>query len=181
MRPERRTDDLFVRELDGEVLVYDDRTGKAHSLNATAAQVFHLCDGTQSLDDLAAAVATEQRVGLNDAAAMVDLALEQLSQRGLLTADITRASGDRRMTRRGLIRNLAIAMVAIPVIVSLAAPAPVAASSLQSDNSGCTSNDQCQSGLCLGGRCSETGRQTGFVCTSGLQCKSGVCNAGACT
>jgi PqqD family protein of HPr-rel-A system len=55
----RVREELTVVELDGEAVVYDERTGDLHHLNPTATLVFGLCDGTatgrQLAQDIAAA------------------------------------------------------------------------------------------------------------------------------
>ena len=50
-------DDLAVVELDGEAVVFDERTCDLHYLNPTATVVFGLCDGTGTVDELAADIA----------------------------------------------------------------------------------------------------------------------------
>jgi PqqD family protein of HPr-rel-A system len=44
-------------ELDGEAVVYDERSGELHHLNPTATLVFKLLDGTATVRQLAAEVA----------------------------------------------------------------------------------------------------------------------------
>ena len=43
--PVARTESLIVKEVDGETLVYDLTTDKAHCLNDTATRVWKNCDG----------------------------------------------------------------------------------------------------------------------------------------
>ena len=43
--PQARTSGLIVKEVDGEILIYDRETNKAHCLNQTAAKVWEHCDG----------------------------------------------------------------------------------------------------------------------------------------
>jgi hypothetical protein len=47
-------DDLTVVELDGEAVIYDERTTEIHRLNATATIVFGLCDGDATIPEIAA-------------------------------------------------------------------------------------------------------------------------------
>jgi PqqD family protein of HPr-rel-A system len=42
-----------VVEIDDETVVYDPKTGEVHYLNATAALVFELCDGSGSVAEIA--------------------------------------------------------------------------------------------------------------------------------
>ena len=48
MNPRARRDGLVIRELNGELLVYDLERHRAHCLNPTAALVFKQCDGRTS-------------------------------------------------------------------------------------------------------------------------------------
>src|SRR5436305_13584452 len=50
--PRARTEDLVIEDLDGEVLVYDSRTARAHCLTGAAAQVWRAADGTLAAHDL---------------------------------------------------------------------------------------------------------------------------------
>jgi PqqD family protein of HPr-rel-A system len=52
MRPRAR-DDLAVVELDGEAVIYDERSGNLHHLNPTATVVFSLCDGNSTIKEMA--------------------------------------------------------------------------------------------------------------------------------
>ena len=47
--PRARKSGLIVKEVDGEVLIYDQKTNKAHCLNPTAAKVWKYCDGEMTL------------------------------------------------------------------------------------------------------------------------------------
>ena len=53
----RVREDLTVVELDGEAVVYDERTGDLHHLNPTATLVFGLLDGSATGRELAADLA----------------------------------------------------------------------------------------------------------------------------
>lgn len=56
MKPKIR-DDLTVVELDGEVVIYDERTDDIHHLNPTASVVFSLCDGLSTVREMAGEIA----------------------------------------------------------------------------------------------------------------------------
>jgi hypothetical protein len=51
-KPIARIEELVTQEIDGELLVYDVRTNKAHQLTETAAFVWKNCDGTKSIEDI---------------------------------------------------------------------------------------------------------------------------------
>lgn len=72
--PKRRSD-VAAAEVDGEVVLYDERSGELHVLNPTAGLVWARCDGTASLadmiDELAAAFSVDRRRVAHDVMAVV--------------------------------------------------------------------------------------------------------------
>lgn len=60
MLPKARENDLVVETFEREVLVYDTRTHRAHSLSALAAQVWRACDGTRSPQEIASSLGLSQ-------------------------------------------------------------------------------------------------------------------------
>jgi PqqD family protein of HPr-rel-A system len=113
----RRVDDLTCEHVQGELLVYDHRTGETHALNEAAGAVFELCDGTTSRAAMAAELA--RRCGLPSDEAIVDLALADLEEAGLVVAP----EGARQaVTRRALVRRLgltAIVAAMLPVVETI--------------------------------------------------------------
>ena len=59
MKPAARRTGLVMRELPGELIVYERDRHRAHCLNRTAASVFRGADGTRSVDDLGALLGDE--------------------------------------------------------------------------------------------------------------------------
>lgn len=117
-KPLARSDHLIVEELGDEVLVYDSNTDTAHCLSPDAARVWRACDGGTSVDDL------PPQVGLS--AELVESALDELERCELLE----RRPAPTGHTRRdfGLkIAKVSAAAASVPLIVSVAAPAPAAA------------------------------------------------------
>lgn len=55
MNPRRKTT-LEIRLVGDEVIVHDLDNAMVHVLNATAGDVLELCDGTRSIDEVAAAL-----------------------------------------------------------------------------------------------------------------------------
>src|SRR5690348_5803833 len=51
--PKARQDDLLLEELPAELLVYDQRSHRAHCLNATAAAVFRQADVSRTVAEIA--------------------------------------------------------------------------------------------------------------------------------
>lgn len=86
----RRSDGLLAEELDGELVVLDQRTGALHVLNAPAALVWRCCDGADELGELAAGLA--EATGADRAVVERDV-LD--ASRALLAAGLLELSGDR--------------------------------------------------------------------------------------
>jgi Coenzyme PQQ synthesis protein D (PqqD) len=119
MFPRARQDNLTVRELPEETLVYDKERHKAHCLNRTAALVWRHCDGATSLDELGRLLAAE--LGVAEAVEVVGLALEQLQRRHLL-AEAPLPLAD-RLSRRDALKKLALTAAALPLVMTIATKA----------------------------------------------------------
>ncbi|MFO0863077.1 MAG: HPr-rel-A system PqqD family peptide chaperone [Gemmataceae bacterium] len=119
MHPTMRRHEMTVRHLGNELLVYDHRDTKVHSLNAASAFVFQCCDGRTSETQLAELL--REHMGVADAASVVSLALDQLRRRHLLEAapSATTPSAAQRLSRRDALRQLAAAAIALPVIATI--------------------------------------------------------------
>lgn len=138
---------IAVEEMGDDLLIFDTRSQRAHSLNAAAAAVWKACNGEYTPAQLA------QRLGFDEDA--VRLALRSLADCGLLEAPVV-AEGF--VSRRALLRRLAFAgagaAVAVPIIRSVAVPSAAHAASLCTtgprhpcpDASFCDSLQACQPG-----------------------------------
>ena len=123
----KRVDGLLVERIDGEVLVVKESSHEAHALNEAASIVFDLCDGSMSREAMAAEVA--RRTGLPVDEGVVDLALADLVEAGLVVLDDEAPAA---ITRRSLIRRLALpaaAMAMLPVVETVLMPSPASAQS----------------------------------------------------
>lgn len=116
-----RRSDVAVESWETEeglgLLVYDGVTGGGHVLNPATAAVFELCDGRASRDEMAESMA--QSTGLPLDVDIVDLALMELGEAGLLTAPLTSDS----LSRRAVISRLALGAAAVallPAVLSVA-------------------------------------------------------------
>ncbi len=49
----RRVGRVVQHEIDGEIVLYDPKRNRVHTLNPTAAVVWQLCDGSRAADQLA--------------------------------------------------------------------------------------------------------------------------------
>jgi hypothetical protein len=122
--PKARTKNLVIQTLQGETLIYDVAIHEAHCLNETAGLVWSLCDGNNSVDEIAIAIQT--KFGEPVDADLVRLAITQLNERKLLTGPSFDAST--MPNRREAIRRIGLASaVATPIIASIVAPTSVLA------------------------------------------------------
>jgi len=121
-RPLARVEGLVVEELEEELLVYDQRSNRAHCLSSTAAMVWRACDGETRAD------AFVERLNLGEDS--VRLALQELADCELLDDGPSILVGNGGMTRRDLSLRAAkvgTAAAAVPLIWSITAPVPAAA------------------------------------------------------
>ena len=127
-RPVARKIDLVTREMPDEVLVYDLKTHQAHCLNQTAAIVWKYCNGKNSVTDIAELLALETSTAIDEAATW--LAIERLGKANLLEVRVTPPAGSPRLSRRETVKRLGLGFaLAVPVVMSVVAPAAAAAGS----------------------------------------------------
>lgn len=163
--PKARTDRLIIKELADETLVYDRDNDKAHCLNRTAALVMKNCEGNKSVAEISRQLGQETGASVSDD--IVWLALEQLERFNLLEQAPLPPTSFTRIGRRGVIRSLGVATIALPLITSIIVPQVAEAQSCVpplAEGCPCSSSTQCSQGCC---------RNVGGI----NQCKSG---AGGC-
>ena len=139
--PAARQDGLVIRELPEELLVYDSETHEAHCLNETAAAVWKLCDGRTSVPEIAAKLSATLGKGIDED--VVWLALEDLWKRDLLVGEPA-PDDEAAMSRSQLLRRGGIAAaIAIPVVMSVAAPQAAHAASCIPSTQHCNPGQTC--------------------------------------
>ena len=157
--PIARTRDLIIEEAADEVLVYDLNTDKAHCLNRMSALIWKNCDGEKTASEIAAILEHELKTPIS--AKVVTFGLEELAGYGLLQEDGS-APPLVPVSRRRLIQQLGLtAVIALPLILSISAPAAAGAGSTTDP---CIANP----------------RAEGCPCQSDGDCDSANCNAGIC-
>jgi Coenzyme PQQ synthesis protein D (PqqD) len=145
--PRARQEDLVIEGLDGETLVYDMRTHKAHCLNRTAALVWNHCDGRATVGEMAKVL--ENELSMLVRAEVVWMALEQLDKAQLLADHLPKSTTHQTISRRAVMRRIGLgAAIALPIVSSILAPTTAEASTCLQANSSCTTNSQCCSGNC---------------------------------
>ena len=125
MKPAARRTGLVVRDLPGELIVYDLDRHQAHCLNRTAASVFRGADGTRSLDDLGRLLGESLDPAVRGAA--VRMALDLLGEAQLLEAgEPSGPASD--LSRRSALRRagLGVALL-LPAVASIVVPTPAEA------------------------------------------------------
>ena len=144
--PRAKRSKLVVRVLADETLVYDVEGHRAHCLNRTAALVWNLCDGENTVARIAEKVG--ERLSARVPEEMVRLALEQLTDRGLLAPGDASPLTTNPVSRRTMMRRLGlVAAVALPLVTSIISPTPVMAQSPCNETS-CPPGTTCQAGVC---------------------------------
>jgi hypothetical protein len=156
--PKVRKEKLIVQGFKDELLVYDKKRHKAHCLNRTAALVWKHCDGRTSVTEIS------QQLGKEMVGEAVDerlgwYALKQFERDHLLEEKLDiparmMASVGAGISRRQVIKVLGLtALVALPLVTSMAAPHAGDAVSCLGPGATCTTSVQCCNGLCNGGTC----------------------------
>jgi PqqD family protein of HPr-rel-A system len=77
LRPRVRTD-ITVTELDGEAVIYDERSGDLHHLNAPATLVLGLCDGSATVEEMSVAIAEAFGQPVGEVTVQVSAFVEEL-------------------------------------------------------------------------------------------------------
>jgi hypothetical protein len=143
IRPTARTDGLVVQELGDESLVYDRERDVAHCLSSIAARVWRNCDGSHDLVEIADLTA--------ESPDLVDDALDELYDKGLLLAPSAPKGGASAVSRRhaiGRIAKIGASAAAAPLIISAIAASPASAASVLPLGAPCpAAGDTCVSTL----------------------------------
>ncbi|MBS1807100.1 MAG: PqqD family protein [Acidobacteria bacterium] len=116
VRPRARTNDLVIRELPDEELVYDLKTHNACCLNKSAAMVWKHCDGQLTISEIQQLLSRELHPEIDED--WVCQALRQLSQKNLLEAPVL----IEKFSRRQAMRKLGRAAVLAPLITAIIVP-----------------------------------------------------------
>jgi hypothetical protein len=144
--PLARRDELDIQSVGGETLVYDKRTDKAYVLSPSAAAVWRACNGKRSVEDIANYLSRENPTTEQ----VVWYALGQLND--LLAEPVTVPSAYAKLSRRQFLQRAGLVggAVAIPIVVSIVAPAPAHAQSVTVFCCVCVSGDTEEMTSCAG-------------------------------
>src|SRR5215510_14600034 len=117
----RRVEGVQIKHAADEILARKEGSLEAHALNQSVAAVYELCDGNTSKAEMAAEI--HRRTGLPADEEIVDLALSELVETGLVTLDDSESQA--AVTRRALIRRLALTStlaLMLPVVETVLVP-----------------------------------------------------------
>lgn len=128
--PCARKNEILSTKLLSETMVYDSVSHRAHVLNQTVALVWESCDGRNSIDEIAQIL--HSKLGLPADRDVVLLALQELSESGLLQEPVQAEAGPEKLTRRQVAQRFALAgasLALVPLVTSVLAPTPAMAQS----------------------------------------------------
>ena len=117
----RRVEGVQIERTADEILALKEGSLEAHALNQSAAAVYELCDGNTSKSEMAAEI--HRRTGLPADEEIVDLALSELVETGLVMLDDPESRS--AVTRRALIWRLALSStlaLMLPVVETVVVP-----------------------------------------------------------
>lgn len=134
IRPRARADELVVRDMESEVLIYDLNKDEAITLNPFAAAVWRACDGTSGVAGLSAKL-QDQMPGSRVLDESVWRALDMLSRCDLLQEPVVPPV---YRDRRDMIKALGIGAAAVPMVAMIAVPAAA-----QGASCGCVTPGDC--------------------------------------
>ena len=148
--PRARKSGLIVKEVDNEILIYDQERNKAHCLNQTAAKVWKYCDGETTVATACQALSLDLDTRVDEK--LVSYAVDQFASDNLLETEVGMpAFMMPGLNRRQMVRTLGLAAaVAIPLVTSMVAPTPAQAASCFLAGTPCTASAECCSGVCNG-------------------------------
>ncbi len=157
--PRERTHHLVIQDVEQEMLVYDLDTNKAVCLNPTAKFVWRKCDGKTSVLEISKLL--DKELSTEATQEVVKLALNELQKANLLEENALFVDGEPSVSRRDLIKNYGMPMVALPIVMSLVAPTAAQTTSCVPFGQPCT-----PTGLpcCPGGACLDSGPGIGELC-----------------
>ncbi len=131
--PLARTEGLLVEEVDGETLVYDVKSYRAHCLNPSAAEVWRAADGQTTVRAIARRL---RALDPSQDEAVVWMALHRLGKAGLLQDNGFTTEG-RPVTRKEVLKVMGRAAglaLLLPAVASITTPLAAQAASCMTIN-----------------------------------------------
>ena len=122
--PLARKQDLIVKELQDEVVVFDSKRNKAFCLNQTSAAVWKSCNGQTTIAEMTTQL---RAIDASISDSVVWFALHQLETDGLMQQTIAAPTEVVGLTRKDVIRKFGLAAAVVPLVAVLVAPTPAKA------------------------------------------------------
>jgi len=141
---------LLCNQLDGQVLIYDPHADAIHLLDPTTGRVFDLLkSGVRTKEEVVSKLPNNE--GDHSDAALLDLAIQGLRKAELFDEDSSSAEPATGISRRELLRKIALtgaAAAMIPTIVTLSATQAFGQGSCLAKKACCTVDAECCSNKC---------------------------------
>ncbi|MEZ5344774.1 MAG: PqqD family protein [Pyrinomonadaceae bacterium] len=119
--PLARTEDIVVKQLENETLIYDLRKNKAVCLNQTSGFVWNACDGKKTTDQIREELSRNTNSAVDKE--MVWLAIEELKREDLIENPEELPGYFSGLSRRDVIKRIGLtSVIALPLISSVVAP-----------------------------------------------------------
>lgn len=133
----RNKDDVIIETVGDEIVIYDVKNQHCYSLNPTSATIWNLCDGQTTPAEMVLLLKQAHTLSDEEANAVIDSSLEQLTQAELLVDDHPhRVQSQPSVNRRTLLKALG-GMISLPVISSIVMQPAIAQSSFVCVGVGC--------------------------------------------
>ena len=162
--PQARIEWLQIEKVGDEIVVYDEARKMAHNLNPTSSFLWAHCDGQTSVP--AMAMLLNKELGVPADEDFVWHTLARLSRAHLLDVEVARTTLPTGITRRGLIKRLAIAGLScalLPAIGSVVLKPQVA----MAQGAACQGSGGNCSGICYDEASTCKGLTRGGLCGCG--------------
>ena len=148
--PNARVENLVVKQLADETLVYDLERHRAYCLNAASSLIWRHCDG--QTDARATAASLGRQLGLPADEEIVWIGVERLRKARLLAEPREPRLLATHYTRRKFLRQAVIASAAaalLPTVISIVAPTAAQAATCVTDCTGMPDGTKCNPTNCL--------------------------------
>ena len=166
--PQARGEGIVVRELAGEVLVYDLDRHKAHCLSPTAALIWKQCDGESTVPQIARLLRDDFKIAADEE--VVWVAVRRLDKAALLRERVAaparsaHSSSRRELLQKvALLGGLSVLSILAPTAAEAATCNPVSCKHVF--NKGCFEN----------GRCCSNNKTCAILVDGGGTCAGAAC------
>jgi len=122
MCPKAIRDRFFAEDLGEETVVYNTASREARSLNSAASFVWRQCDGRTPVSEIGNRVS--QRFDVSEGSEIAALAIQDLTEAGMLESVSSEPLLGKSVSRRELIGRLAVAGVILPIVSAAAQTKP---------------------------------------------------------